>query len=248
MKTGTALIDRVSASANRSGPDFDPVSVRELSEPVRRYLLHSIEPGTPLAGRGELSMKGEIRLKGWNRFQARQVITGNMEMVWSARVRMMGMPVRGYDCLIEGGGEMSWKMLGLFPVMQASGRNVTRSAAGRVAAELVWLPSAFLLPSVELTAVDDATLSCSVEIAKEKVTTVMKIGGDGRLLSTRLKRWGNPEGDWGYHDFGALMIKESSFGGFTIPSQLRAGWHFHGRGFQNEGEFFRSDLTNSDYF
>ena len=54
---------------------------------------------------------------------------------------MSGLPIRGFDRLVDGEGEMRWKQLGLILVMIASGPDFTRWAAGRFVTESAWLPS-----------------------------------------------------------------------------------------------------------
>src|SRR5689334_21453681 len=77
---------------------FDPAQVSELPEAARRYLSHSIAGGTPLASAGRLRMHGEIKLKGWNKFSAEQIIRWGRGMIWRATVRMHGISIRGGDC------------------------------------------------------------------------------------------------------------------------------------------------------
>jgi len=40
-------------------------------------------------------------------------------------------------------------------------------------------------------------------------------------------------------DFGGIVEEEGTFGGYTIPTRLRVGWHFHEGRFGPDGEFFR---------
>jgi len=113
----------------------------DLPEEVRLYLEHAIAPGTPIATAVRLRMHGEIRLRRWFPFRAEQVISLDRGMIWNATVRMYGMPIRGSDRLVNGQGAMRWKLLGVIPVMTASGSDITRSAVGRVQGESVWLPA-----------------------------------------------------------------------------------------------------------
>ena len=41
---------------------FDSAATGGLPEPARRWLSHAIAPGTPLWGRAELTMHGQIKL------------------------------------------------------------------------------------------------------------------------------------------------------------------------------------------
>jgi len=49
---------------------FDPASLNDLDEPVRRYLSHALAPGAPLAPGVRLRMTGRIRVGAWLRFSA----------------------------------------------------------------------------------------------------------------------------------------------------------------------------------
>jgi hypothetical protein len=53
-----------------------------------------------------------------------------------------GISITGFARLLDDEGEIRWKLLRIIPVMTVSKPEITRSAAGRVMAESVWLPSA----------------------------------------------------------------------------------------------------------
>jgi uncharacterized protein DUF6920 len=227
---------------------FEPGTLTRLPETARRYLEHAIAPGTRLASAVRLRMHGEIKLRRWFPFTAEQVIGWERGMIWRAVVWMHGVPIRGFDRLLGGGGEMEWKVLGLIPLVNAAGPDVTRSAAGRVAAESVWLPSALCREEVSWTAVGASVARASFIVEGERADVDYGVDGEGRLTSMRLQRWGNPEGG-AYHEtaFGGLAEGEGTFDGYTIPTQLRIGWHFGTERFEPEGEFFRVTVDLAEY-
>ena len=120
---------------------FQPDQLLHFPEAARRYLNHAIAPGTRLASAVRLQMHGEIKLRGWLPFTAEQVIRldendqGDRGMIWKATTRMYSIPISGSDRMVDGVGAMRWKLLGIFPVMVASGPDITRSAIGRVQVE-----------------------------------------------------------------------------------------------------------------
>ena len=122
-----------------------PADLSHLPEAARRYLAHAIAPGTPLATAVRLTMHGEIKLRQWMPFQAEQVIHAERGMIWKARVGSGLGQIRGSDRLVDGHGAMNWRILGMIPVVRGSGPDISRAGAGRVAAEMIWLPSALLL-------------------------------------------------------------------------------------------------------
>lgn len=241
-------IQQLWTAAEPSAGRFDPASLAPLPGAARRYLGHAIAAGTPLASAVRLEMHGEIKLGSWRKFTAEQVIHSRRGMIWAASVKMFGLPVTGFDRIIDGEGEMRWKLLGLIPVVTGKGPPVTRSALGRVAGESVWLPSVLLLPGAVWSEPDPAHPHVQVTEYGETTDIGLAIDGTGRVASVKLQRWGNPDGGpYRYVDFGVLAEEERTFDGYTIPSRIRAGWYFGSPRFELEGEFFRAEIDRAEY-
>jgi Family of unknown function (DUF6544) len=136
---------------------FTEAELDGLPSPVRRYLRYAIAEGTRLASTARLLMRGHIKLGRWLPFQAQQLLDPHHGFYWGARVAGL---MSGFDCYAAGQGQMRWKLAGLLPVMVADGPDLSRSAAGRVAGEAMWVPTA-LLPryGVDWSAVDDRHLT-----------------------------------------------------------------------------------------
>ena len=161
---------------------------------------------------------------------------------------MFGAPIRGSDRLVDGEGTMRWKLFGVIPVMTASGPDITRSAAGRLAGETVWLPSVLCDDDVSWTAPDSSHLQAQFTAHGDTADLEFIVDESGRLETVNLQRWGNPEGAEFHHvNFGAFSEEEGTFGGYTIPTRLRAGWYFESDRFDSEGEFFRATIDNATY-
>lgn len=225
---------------------FSSDKVSHLPVSAQRYLEHAIAPGTMLASTVRLRMHGEIKLKGWLPFNAQQVICLDKGMMWRATVKMWGMPIRGFDRIVDGAGEMRWKLLGIIPVVVASGPDISTSAVGRLAAELVWLPSAFMLGRASWTETDSSCFSVSLPLQDQQAALDVTIDERGRLNTVHLERWGNPDkGNFHKLDFGGIAEEEQPFGGYTIPSRLRVGWYFGTSRFDQEGEFFRVTIDEA---
>ena len=142
-----------------------------LPDPVCRYLRASIAAGTPLARSARLGMHGAVKLgRWWIPFRARQVYAPHHGLVWTARA---GGVIAGFDRYADGQGAMQWKLLGLIRLLHAQGPDLSRSAAGRAAAEAVWVPTA-LLPRFGVTgeAADAHHLTASWRLDDLQPTTV----------------------------------------------------------------------------
>jgi hypothetical protein len=142
-------------------------------------------------------MRGHIKLGHWVPFHARQMLAPRYGFEWAARA---GGVLTGFDRYVDGEGQMCWKLLGLLPVVRARGPDLTRSAAGRAAAEAIWLPTT-LLPRFRIrwTALDDRHLAARCDVDAVEIQAHYSIDADGRLLSMVFDRWGDPErsGTWG---------------------------------------------------
>jgi hypothetical protein len=229
---------------------FDParLDAAAVPEPARRYLEHAIAPSTPIAAAVRLRMHGEFRMKKWYPFTAEQVIRTDGGMLWKARIRMHGLPITGFDSVTGGEGKMQWKLLGLLPLVNASGPEITRSAIGRIQGESLWLPSLLCGENVKWTAPDPAHACARFSLLGEQTDLSLGIAETGRVESVQYQRWGNPEGgEFHYACFGGVVEEEGTFGGYTIPTRLRIGWHFGSPRFESEGEFFRVTINDARY-
>lgn len=237
-------------------PRFDPRVVDALPMAAARYLLHALAPGAPMANAVHLRMRGDIKLDGrWWPFRAEQVVHWGRGFVWKAKARVRGMPVVGFDRLLDGEAEMRWRLLGLLPVVTASGPDVARSAAGRLAGEALWLPNALLKDGVFGEEGEDLV----VDLAAHGVTTRVRLGlsARGSVATFRYLRWGDPDKQ-GFRElpFGGRVENERTIDGVTFPSKLRIGWYFGPEDelahteptrFERDGEFFRCEVEDLEY-
>jgi len=246
--TRNPSIDGLWKSVRSGRQAFQSSQLSGLPEAARRYLEHAIAPGVLLVSAVRLRMHGEIKLGRWLPFTAEQVIDWGHAMIWSATVRMNGMPVRGFDRLVDGEGAMRWKLFGIIPIMTASGPDITRSAAGRVMAESVWLPSVLCGGDVAWTAQDSLHPHAWLTVQGETGELAITIDDTGALKTVNLPRWGNP-GESGFHyvDFGGVAEEERRFGGYTIPARLRVGWYVGTDRDEPDGEFFRVTIDDAVY-
>lgn len=229
---------------------FTEDMVASLPSPVQRYFLHAITPGTPLASAVTLEMSGSFRLgqdKPWVPMQAKQRISLLKGFVWQATVGRGLSQFMGADYYIKGTGRMRFSLWGLVPLVNAHTHDIARSSIGRLAGEFVWLPSA-LLPQqgVIWQAIDERTVQASFVIDDEPVTLRLIVDADGKVLQLSLPRWGDAteDGSWNYIPFGVEFQAEQQFGGFTIPSQMNAGWWF---GTERYLEFFRATIAKAEF-
>jgi len=245
-------LDELWASARPATARFDPAALAGMPPGARRFLGHVLAPGAVLPNAVRLAMTGTIRLGDWYPFEAEQVIVRGRGMIWTARVRMKGLPIRGWDRLLDGRGAMRWSLFGLIPFLRAEGPDITRSARGRLRAESIWLPSLLAEPDVAWTEAEDTHLRVRVPAQDAPDAGFgdldLTTDGDGRLREVHLRRWGNPGGGaFREEPFGGFMEAEDTFQGLTIPTRVRIGWHPGTDRFEPEGEFFRAELGRAEF-
>ncbi len=221
---------------------FTAAKLRGLDEPVRRYFLAAIAPGTPLFTAVRLEMRGRIKVGRWIPFRATELLAPRSGFLWRATAAGI---ITGSDRYLDRQGEMRWRLAG-FPLLRAGGPDVARSAVGRVGAEGLWVPTA-LLPrfGVEWQASTANEIVGRFDIDGVPVELCHRITDGGELIATSVSRWGDPNGgqDFDWHPFGGSVRAPRTWSGLTVPSEGSVGW-FPGTDRWPEGEFFRYRLTD----
>jgi hypothetical protein len=252
-------VDRVWHDLERTpagGRRFSADLVADLPDPARRYFRHAIQPGTPLASQVHLTQTGSIRIGArWAPFTAEQVLvggtvgTGEHGFAWRVRARLGGLPVVGSDHYARGQGRMRMLLLGVVPVVDDASADLARSAIGRLVGEYMWLPSAWLPQAgaaIEPVGADHFAVTTTVGGEATRVT--LAVDEHGRLTDGRFQRYGDhtPDRHYQYISFGGPYdpSAERTFGGYTIPTRVRAGWWY---GTPHYRETFRIDVTSATY-
>jgi hypothetical protein len=164
--------------------------------------------------------------------------------VWVARAGWGLLSFTGFDSYGQGEGRMRWLLGGRVPLVTATGADVTRSDADRVALDAVWLPQSFANAQWEPGSEEDA-VSAVRTIGVETTPVELRVGEDGRLTSVRMQRWSAPDkAPWGRYPCGGIVDAEATFDGVTIPSRIRVGYWI-GTDRWAQGEFFRCEITDA---
>lgn len=227
---------------------FDPSQVAQLPDAARRWLTHAVMEGTPLARAVVAQMHGRIRVKRWIPFHAVQLHVPPSGYLWMARAGRGPATIRGYDSYVDGIGEMRWRLLGRLPLVHATGSDVNRSAAGRVALDAFTVPTAWLTASTRWQGgpTPDSAIA-RWRVGDQTLRTEIRVAPNGALQSLRMPRWGAPgKEQWGEWPCGGSTDDERQFGGITIPTRLDAGYFF-GTPRWTQGEFFRATITDAQY-
>jgi hypothetical protein len=230
-----------------AGPDLnstwlEPEFARTLPEPTRRWLARSVSPETPPYTCAQLMLEGYLKLGSWHRFTAEQTIRPRHGYRWTARTRVAGVRLLGAERMNPSEAARSWQAAGLFQLGRADGPELLNSAAGRLAAESVFVPTTAGLATWEPAADSDSAFAYW-RIGARVDRVRIQVAPSGRLRSVSLRRWGTPPaGPYGRHPFGLRLEGELTVQGLTIPRVVTASWWW-GSDRQDEGTFLRAEVV-----
>jgi hypothetical protein len=118
---------------------------------------------------------------------------------------------------------------GIILLVRASGRDISCSGRGRLAAESCWLPSS-LLPGGRLRwrASDEETSEVLLDLDEEQVAVRFIVGMDGRRTDLQMQRWDDLTDDMTFAlmPFGGHLKEKLRFGDYTIPTQVSIEWWY----------------------
>ncbi len=215
---------------NVAGETFRRRESASLPSPAARYINHSIAKGTALSRMVDLHLVGHVRggrNDEWLSFEARERIRAGFGFLWQARVEGIGrFPLDGADYYLDGEGRSEYFFGGLLPVSRKRGSEVTRSAAGHLLIESIWLP-ATLLPSkgARWSAGDDEQAMVSIAGHPDKSALNIRVAENGALKQVSMMRHQMGAGHSGLASFGYRVEEECTFGGYTIPGRIVGSWH-----------------------
>jgi hypothetical protein len=235
----------MTARGSTGAARFEQRALADPDEPVRRYFGHALADGARLARGARLALAGHIRVGTWLRF--RSVWEGDgRSFSWEAAAGRGRVPLlHVHDQFAGGVGSMDIRLrppsrrLPEVKLLHAENADIARSGAGRAALEALWAPPA-LLPDrgVSWRADSEELIVASWSVPPEQPELRITIAASGAVRSYRALRWRSAKE--GYVPFGADIHAERTFGAFTVPSRLTAGW---GHGTDTWSPFFACEVT-----
>jgi hypothetical protein len=205
--------------------------VARLPDPIRRYLHFCDAVGMPVPRTVRIRQEGHMRLRRggrWMPFTATQRFTTEPAgFVWEAGMRPLPFwTVHARDELTEGNGRMTVRPLPGWTLIDATGPQLSQSAAQRVLSEMIWFPGALTLPYVSWTPIDEGSAMATLTLGHTRASVTFHVSPGGYLSHTtadryravgrgryELTRWSTPIADYQAHS------------GVLVPLQAEAVWH-----------------------
>ncbi|MEA2156079.1 MAG: hypothetical protein QOE11_2219, partial [Solirubrobacteraceae bacterium] len=199
-----------------------------VDEPVRRYLLHALGSDAPPPTGILMASRGRIKVGCWLSFTAQQDFCGH-DFLWRARAGIGPLQVLHVaDRCARGRGSTDVRLLRGLRLMHGDGRDTARAAAGRAAAESIWVPGTLVPgPDVSWRAESDELIVARFAVAPEQAELRLRIDDAGAVRSVCVMRWGRSgRSGFGYAPFGGDVHAERRFGSLLLPSDITVGWGY----------------------
>lgn len=211
---------------------FTEALVADLPDPARRYFLHAIRPGTPIASRIHWRYTGTMKPSQQMpelSLSANQIIAAQRGFVWKTVAHKGPLVVTAADYYCDGDARMRISLFGLIPVINATGPDLARSGLGRLLVESIAIPASLLPgPNVQIEPLDESHFRAVVNLRGELTPITIAVDAEGCVKQMMMPRWGDltDDGHFEYIPYGATVEEERTFGGYTIPSRIRVAWWY----------------------
>ena len=221
-----------------------------LPAPVQRYVRATGFVGHPRIRNYRLRFRGRIRSapdSAWMPFEADQQSFANPSTrVFLMRARMFGLPVEAFHRFVDGRATMRVKVLGLVPMVDASGPVMDRSETVTLFNDMCLLAPATLLdPRIEWEPVDSHSARAQFTNGDQTITATLLFDDEGLLtnfISDDRSRISSDGKTFTRHRFSTPVRDYRSFGAVRLPSHGDARYLLPGGEF-TYGEFDLQDVA-----
>ncbi len=229
-----AATEREHLIAAGRGPDGALVTEEMLTglpDPVQRWLRTSGVPGTAMVRQVYLEQDLEMVLapdqERWKNGRARQYFTTDPPAFhWTVDLKMNRvMRVAGRDKFEAGKGAMTIRLLGLIPMANAQGdARVDQATLQRYLAEVVWFPSAALLPWITWEAIDAHSARATMTHGGTEGSGIFHFDEDGTFREFTALRYKDSGPDAVPIPWTVRAERSAVLNGIRVPVELRAQW------------------------
>ena len=225
--------------------------IESLPPVVQKWLKRSNILGKEIIQTVYLKQRGEMKTKSdgnWMMVEAEQYITVKPPgFVWIADVKAAPfLHLSGRDKYQNGRGHMLIKLLSLFPVVNAKGKEIDQGALLRYLSEIVWYPSSALSDYITWAEIAPTTAKATMSYGGITASGIFKFNENGDFMSFEAERYyyrkeGATLESWFITVEDTNEYKE--FEGVRVPTKLSVTWKFE------TGDFtwFRLEVIKIEY-
>jgi hypothetical protein len=226
-----------------------PEMLRNLPEPVQRYMAFTGVVGKPWINTVRLKQRFKIRLgpdKRWMPMSAVQDYTTDPPgFVWKARFKIAGLPLMTARDRYEGGhGYMLGKIAGLFTLFNERGEKFDQGALSRYLSEMVWFPAAFLGENVAWQAIDNHSAQATITDCGRSISGRLFFDDAGRPTNfTTTRYYYKSRDDIQLQPWSTPMTGYAVRAGLNIPVRAKAVWNLP----SGDYPYWDGEITEVEY-
>lgn len=220
---------------------YDPAELAGLPAPVQRYFRHVLKPGQPYLRSARLRHDGQFKTdlnKGWMAITGEEYFLADRPgYIWIGHTTWFS----ACDQYIAGAGSLTVRLLGILPIVRASGPSFDQGELLRWLAETVWFPTS-LLPGGRTiwSPIDDDSATLTLTDHDQTVVCLMQFNEQGEIVRYQAQRYSD---ETHIDTWTGYLSAYRQMHGLRVPTQASAAWVIAGK----EKPYARFTLRQIEY-
>ena len=220
--------------------------IKDLPEPVKRWLRYTNVIGNERVVSVRLKQKGEFKMKvgaDWTPFTSEEYFTiKEPALNWFAELKVLKfVPVIGRDIYFNGKGNMLIKLCGIFKIADSSGDEMNQGAMLRYLNETMWFPSAVLSDYITWQPIDDNSAKATISYKGTTASATYYFNEKGEFVNMIAERYF--DGDKTYKTWSTPVERYGVINGINIPIGGCGQWKLDNGEFQ----YIKLEVTDIEY-
>ncbi len=219
------------ALLSKTVPDASLRPIDSLPKPVQRWLSFSrLKDNSFISSvflKQDIQLKMKPSQKNWLNASADQLITLTPPAFnWSVQIKSNPlMYIKGRDQFRDGKGEMLISLWGLIPLAHAKpNHQVNQASLQRFLAEIIWYPSAALLPYIQWQELDHNSARATMTFAGTSGSGVFTFDSNGAFLQFSAMRYKDVGQEAPLVEWVIDNLSNEERGDLLVPVHLTATW------------------------
>ena len=224
--------------------------IRDLPEPVQRYLRYTGIIGRQRAAFVRLKQTGAMRPKPdgkWFPLKAEEYYTvDNPGFVWKGRMAIAPLiSAEAQDMYLNGQGNMHVKLMSAINIVNAKGKEMDEASLMRYFNEMQWFPSSLVSGNVKWEAIDANSARSTLTDRGMTVSALFCFDKEGKITNFIAERGRSTDGGKVVRTTWSTPISEyGTYGnGLRLPSKGEAIWHLD----SGEFSYIKLEITEVEY-
>jgi len=224
--------------------------IRDLPEPVQRYLRYAGIIGRQRAAFVRLKQTGAMRPKPdgkWFPLKAEEYYTvDNPGFVWRGRMAISPLiSAEAQDMYLNGQGNMHVKLMSAINIVNAKGKDMDEASLMRYFNEMQWFPSSLVSGNVKWEAIDANSARSTLTDRGVTVSALFCFDKEGKITNFIAERGRSTDGGKVVRTKWSTPISEyGTYGnGLRLPIKGEAIWHLD----SGEFSYIKLEITEVEY-